>query len=241
MWRWRIWPTWTLVAADHFSTMVTAVCPLEGPNAGWVVGAMEDAFAQHGAPQHLITDQEGVFVSGPFGGLLRQWNVRQRFGAVGRHGSIAVTERVIRTLGYEWLRRVQVIRGLDHLEILLADFVCYYDSWRPHTTLKGAVPDLIHAGQEWSAPARTAKTVPAHVERRFLPEIRVTAFRLAAWPRRLAALCSPSRPAAHSTRTPPDTIPPPRCPDRGLMPARCRITPASAAPSGTAQGGFSLG
>jgi len=32
---------------------------------------------------------------------------------------------------------------------------------------------------EWSAPTRTAKTVPAHVERRFFPETRVTAFRLA--------------------------------------------------------------
>jgi len=91
-----------------------------------------------------------------------------------------VTERVIRTLKYEWLRRVPVIRGLDHLGQLLADFTYYYNSWRPHSTLKGAVPDLIHAGQEWSAPPRTAKTVPAHIERRLFPETRITALRLAA-------------------------------------------------------------
>jgi hypothetical protein len=90
-----------------------------------------------------------------------------------------VTERVIRTLKSEWLRRVPVIRGLDHLEVLLADFVCYYNSWRPHTTLDGAVPERIHAGQHWQKPARTAKAVPAHIERRFFPETRVTAFRLA--------------------------------------------------------------
>jgi len=42
------------------------------------------------------------------------------------------------------------------------------------------IPDLIHAGQEWSAPARTAKAVPAHIERRFFPETRITGFRLAA-------------------------------------------------------------
>jgi len=179
VWRWRIWPTWALVAIDHFSRKVVASCPLEGPNAGWLVEALEDAFLRHGAPKHIISDQEGVFISDVVAALLRRWNVKQRFGAVGKHGSIAVTERVIRTLKYEWLRRVPVIRGLDHLEILLADFVCYYNSWRPHTTLKGAVPDLIHAGQEWSAPARTAKTVPAHVERRFFPETRVTGFRLA--------------------------------------------------------------
>jgi transposase InsO family protein len=180
VWRWRVWPTWVLVAIDHFSRKVVACCPLEGPNAGWVVGAMEEAFAQHGAPRHLISDQEGVFISDAFREVLIPWDVRQRFGAVGKHGSIAVTERVIRTLKYEWLKRVPVICGLDHLEALLADFVCYYNGWRPHSTLNGTIPDLIHTGQEWSAPARTAKTVPAHIERRFFPETRITGFRLAA-------------------------------------------------------------
>ena len=106
--------------------------------------------------------------------------VKHRFGAVGQHGSIAVTERVIRTLKYEWLTRVPVIKGLDYLSQLLLDFADYYDSWRPHSTLKGAVPELIHAGQHWSVPPKTAKTVPAHIERRFFPETRGTAFRLAA-------------------------------------------------------------
>ena len=106
--------------------------------------------------------------------------MKHRFGAVGKHGSIAVTERVIRTLKYEWLKRVPVIKGLDHLEALLVDFACYYNSWRPHSTLRGAVPELIHAGQQWSVPPKTAKTVPANIERRFFPETRITAFRLAA-------------------------------------------------------------
>jgi putative transposase len=180
VWRWRIWPTWALVAIDHFSRKVVACCHLEGPNAGWVEEALEAAFLRHGSPRHIITDQEGVFTGKVFEDLLWRWDVKQRFGAVGKHGSIAVTERVIRTLKYEWLRRAPLIRGLDHLESLLADFVCYYNSWRPHTTLKGAIPELIHAGQLWSAPARTAKTVPAHIERRFFPETRVTGFRLAA-------------------------------------------------------------
>jgi putative transposase len=180
VWRWRIWPTWVLVAIDHFSRKVVANCALEGPNAGWVEDALEEAFLRHGTPKHIITDQEGAFTSEVFGDLLWRWDAKQRFGAVGSHGSIATTERVIRTLKYEWLRRVPVIRGLDHLEVVLADFACYYNSWRPHTTLNGAVPELIDAGQEWSSPARTAKTVPAHIGCRFFPETRLTSFRLAA-------------------------------------------------------------
>jgi transposase InsO family protein len=179
-WRWRIWPTCVLVAIDHFSRKVVASYALEGPNGGWAVDALKEAFLCHGAPTHTITDQAGVFISDVAAAPLRRWRVKQRFGAVGKHGSVAVTERAIRTLKCEWLRRVPPTKGLDHLQALLAELVCYYNSWRPHTTLKGAVPELVHAGNEWSPPARTAKTVPAHIGRRFFPETRVTGFRLAA-------------------------------------------------------------
>ena len=67
-----------------------------------------------------------MFISGAFAELLTRWDIRQRFGAVGKHGSIAVTERAILTLKYEWLRRVPLIRGLDHLVALLGDFEVYY-------------------------------------------------------------------------------------------------------------------
>ena len=180
VWRWRIWPTWAFVAVDHFSRMVTAVRPLEGPNAGWVVEALEGAFLRHGPPKHIISDQEGVFVSEVFRDLLSQWNVKQRFGAVGKHRSIAVTERAILTLKQEWLRRVPVIRGLDHLSQLLDDFSEYYNHWRGHPTIGGAVPSLIHRGEVWQRPDRSAKTLPGAIERRLFPDTRVTAFRLAA-------------------------------------------------------------
>ena len=144
---WGLWPTWVLVAIDHFSRMVTAVCPLEGPNAGWVIDAVESAFRRHGHPRHLITDQEGVFVSDAFRGLLGRWDVRQRFEAVGQHGSVAVTERVILTLKYEWLRRVPVIRSFGHLTGLLRDFEVYHSDCRGHMTLGGARPAVIHRGE----------------------------------------------------------------------------------------------
>jgi transposase InsO family protein len=180
VWRWGVWPTWVLVAIDHFSRKVVACCPLEGPNASWVVEALGEAFRRHGPPKHIITDQEGIFTGEAFGELLVDWDVKHRLGAVGTHRSIAVTERVIRTLKYEWLKRVPVIKGLDHLHALLADFACYYNCWRPHSTLEGAVPNLIHAGEQWSVPPKTAKTVPGNIERRFFPETRISGFRLAA-------------------------------------------------------------
>ena len=168
------------MAIDHFSRAVTTVVPLEGPNAGWVVQAMEEAFLQYGTPRHLISDQEGVFISDAFRDLLIRWDVKPRFGAVGKHGSIAVTERVILTLKYEWLKRVPVIRGLDHLAQLLRDFAVYYNEYRGHATLGGAVPAVIHRGEQWTKPAKSAKTLPPNIERRLFPDTQITAYRLAA-------------------------------------------------------------
>lgn len=178
--RWGLWPTWVLVAIDHFSRKVVAVCPLEGPNAGWAVGEMEEAFRRYGPPKHIITDQEGILISGSFRDLLIRWGVRQRLGAVGKHGSIAVTERVILTLKSEWLSRVPVIRGLDHLSQLLHDFEIYYNEYRGHTKLGGAIPEVIHRDEQWDKPDKSAKTLPDNLERRFFPDTHVTAYRLAA-------------------------------------------------------------
>jgi transposase InsO family protein len=128
----------------------------------------------------VITDQEGVFTGEVFAELLRDWDVRHRFGAVGKHGSIAVTERAILTLKQEWLRRVPVIRGLDHLRQLLDDFSHDYNEWRGHSTIGGAVPSAIHRGAVWERPDRAAKTVSGIIQQRSFPDVRVTAFRLAA-------------------------------------------------------------
>jgi transposase InsO family protein len=111
---WGLWPIHVLVAIDHFSRKVVCVAPLEGPNAGWIIEALEQAMRKHGAPKHIISDQAKVFVGDAFGALLSQWNIKPRFGAIGKHGSIAVTERVIETLKYEWLRCVPIIKGFDH-------------------------------------------------------------------------------------------------------------------------------
>ena len=144
------------------------------------VEALEEAFLRHGPPKHLISDQEKVFISEVLADLLYQWDVKHRFGAVGKHGSIAVTERAIWTLKYEWLKRVPAIRGLDHLAELLGDFVLWYNDYRGHATLGGALPAVIYRGEQWSKPEKSAKTLPLNFERRVFAETQITAYRLAA-------------------------------------------------------------
>jgi transposase InsO family protein len=105
---------------------------------------------------------------------------RAMMAAVGKHGSIAVTERVILTLKHEWLKRVPVIRGLDHLAELLDDFEVYCNTYRGHTTLGGAAPAMVHRGERWNRPEKSAKTLPTNLERRVFPDTQITAYRLAA-------------------------------------------------------------
>ena len=111
----------------------------------------------HGAPKHIISDQASVFVGDAFSELLRQWNIKPRLGAVGKHGSIAVTERVIKTLNYEWLKHVPLIKGFDHLTLLCTQFESWYNAWRPHMTLEGLRPDDFYYGRKPEKPRRDAK------------------------------------------------------------------------------------
>ena len=92
---WGLWTIQVLVAIDHFSRKIVCVAPLEGPNAGWIIEVIERAIHKHGAPKHIISDRASVFVGDVFAELLKQWSIIPRLGAVGKHGSIAVTERVI--------------------------------------------------------------------------------------------------------------------------------------------------
>jgi len=174
---WGIWPIHVCVVIDHCSRKVMSVTPLEERNAGWVNNALESAIEKHGA-QHIISDQAGVFTGGVFAELLGQWNVRPRWGAIGKHGAIAVTERVIKTLKYEWLQHVPIIRGVDHLWLVCAEFQTWYNTWRPHMTLNGLRPDDVYYSRKTEKPNHNSKTVPCNIDRHVFQETRITGYRL---------------------------------------------------------------
>ena len=104
--------------------------------------------------------------------------MKQRFGAVGQHGSISVTERVNRTLKEEWLRRVPLIRGRSHLAALCESFLLWYNTWRPHMTLQGLRPSDVYGRDLPEAVAKDAKVLPLNIERRRFADTRTFGFRL---------------------------------------------------------------
>jgi len=178
MFCWGLWPIHICVVIDHYSRKVMAVVPLEGPNAGWINNALGSAIEKYGAPKHIISDQGGVFIGEVFAELLGKYNIKPRLGAIGRHGSIAVTERVNKTLKYEWLKRVALIKGIDNLTDLCKEFELWYNSWRPHMTLDGIRPDDVFYNNKPNKPERDAKTVPTNVEQHYFCHTRITGYRL---------------------------------------------------------------
>ena len=175
---WGLWPIHICVVIDHYSRKVMATVPLEGPNAGWINNAMENAIEKYGPPKHIISDQAKVFIGEVFAELLGKYNIKPRLGAIGKHGSIAVTERVNKTLKYEWLKRAAFIKGIDHLTELCKEFEIWYNNWRPHMTLDGLRPDDVYYGKKPEKLKHNAKTVPYNIEQHYFRQTRVMGYRL---------------------------------------------------------------
>ena len=131
--------------------------------------------------------------------LISHFNIHHRFGAVGKHGSIAVTERIIKTLKAEWLHCVILLKGFDHLRMLCQLFSIWYNEWKPHSTLDGARPDDFYARDIPEMPEREAKIASnlssLHLQRSVLSPSRhaSTAHRKTGSVQRILSRCRQTR------------------------------------------------
>jgi putative transposase len=143
------WPFcwWLAVVVDHYTRRVMAIAVFKSqPSAKQVTAFLRNAVARCGqTPRHLVSDQGSQFVSAHTRRWCKRRGIRQRFGAVGKQGSIAVVERFMRTLKDGCIRLLPVV-PLSHRALVreLQLFKSWYNTQRPHTTLKGATPDEVY-------------------------------------------------------------------------------------------------
>jgi transposase InsO family protein len=135
---------WVAVVNDHFSRTVVGHAEFrQQPTAGEVVRVLGRAARNVGrAPKYLISDRGGQFQD-EYRGWCRRRGVKPRFGATGRHGSIAIVERFVRTLKDEGLRRILVPLGRTAMQAEVEAFIGWYNAFRPHESLRGATPNEI--------------------------------------------------------------------------------------------------
>ena len=145
------WPFcwWVGVVIDHFSRRALGLTTfMRQPTSERVRQCLGQVIARVGtAPKYLVTDSGVQFTSSAFKSWCKRHGIRQRKGAIGKSGSIAVVERFILTLKSSCLRLLPVIplvRRSFQRELQL--FQVWYNSHRAHTTLKGATPDEVYFG-----------------------------------------------------------------------------------------------
>ena len=147
----QCWPFcwWVALIVDNYSrrAMGTGVF-LKQPTSEQVRAFLGRTIKSAGAaPKHLICDRGVQFDNDGFRRYCRKQGTKVRYGAVGKHGSIAVIERFILTLK-QCLARLPLIpvsRRKFHQEL---DFMTdWYNGSRPHTTLQASTPDEKYFGR----------------------------------------------------------------------------------------------
>jgi len=163
---WQRWSVcwWLLNVVDHYSRRSLGFAVFKStPSSEKVTTALTRImFAEGIRPKHLIVDRQ--FKCEHFENIwCKVMNILPRFGAVGKHGSIAVVERFHRTLK-EILRLITVPEDQSEFECEVGLIIDWYNEHRPHDTLGGKTPNEVY----FSRP-------PANEQPRFEPRTR--------WPR----------------------------------------------------------
>ncbi len=139
------WPYcwWLAVVVDHFSRRVMGTAVFHKQPSGrqvrdFLAGTIRDAKAR---PKYIVCDKGSQFWCQGFKRWCKRRKIRPRFGAIGKHGSIAVIERFIRSLKSEGLRRILIPLNIRRMQQELAAVVGWYNTHRPHTWLGGRTPE----------------------------------------------------------------------------------------------------
>lgn len=105
---------------------------------------------------HFVTDKGACFTAEEFQDAVSRHGMKARFGAVGRHGSIALIERL--WLGLKDLLHLRLDRCLlrEDLESRIGLGLFYYSVLKPHQGLGGATPAEVY----FQAEPRRTRAVP---------------------------------------------------------------------------------
>ena len=145
----QCWPFgwWVAVIVDHFSRRVMGAATFYRQPTSEAVRALlgRTIRAAKAPPKYLICDRGPQFDCQGFRGWCRRRNIRLRYGAIGKHGSIAVVERLILTLKQSCTRML-ILTPLRRQDFRreLSLFCGWFNECRPHTTLAGQTPEEVY-------------------------------------------------------------------------------------------------
>lgn len=146
------WPFchWMAVVEDHFSRRLLGIDLFASePSSKQITDFLDRVFGSHGTkPNHIISDRGRQFDCKEYRAWCGYRGVRWRYGAAGKKGSIAVIERLIRTIKDEWTRRILVSLSADRFREDLTVFARWYNGHRTNSGLRGRTPHEVYFGRE---------------------------------------------------------------------------------------------
>ena len=144
----KIWIFKLVVILDVYSRYPLAFKVFsKEPASEEIAQLVEHAVHRFGAPKHFVTDRGSQFTGDAFVSKLGGLGIKQRFGAIGKSGSIAIIERFWRTAKEMLDSRFLPPLSRSHLEKKLDPALFYYATLRPHQGLGGATPTEIYFRQ----------------------------------------------------------------------------------------------
>ena len=142
---------WVAVVVDHYSRRVISVGVFDvPPDCRAICSFLGRAIGRTGnAPKYLVCDRDSIFDCQAFRRWVKQKGIKPpRYGAVGKHGGIAVVERFILTMKNEATRRILVPQRRDAFRSELIAFVDWFNEHRPHVALGGQAPNEVYFGRQ---------------------------------------------------------------------------------------------
>jgi transposase InsO family protein len=143
------WPFcyWVGVAIDHFSRRAMGVATFkQQPTSLAVRTFLGRTIAKAKTkPRYLVCDRGSQFDCKAFRKWCRRKGIKPpRYGAIGKHGSVAVVERFILTLKTILGCLLLVPYRRDKFREELSAIVEWYNRHRPHSWLGGQTPDEVY-------------------------------------------------------------------------------------------------
>jgi putative transposase len=129
------WATRHVLAWRLSNTMDTRFC----------LEALNEALERYGKPEIFNTDQGSQFTSLAFTGALKEAGVAISMDGRGRYLDNIFIERLWRSLKYEAVYLHEMTDGFV-AERVIGDWLYFYNTERPHSSLGGQTPAEIYAG-----------------------------------------------------------------------------------------------
>ena len=144
------WPFayWVALNIDHFSRKIIGFAVFKNqPDAHQIRALLGRAVHSAGQPpKYIVSDKGRQFWCKAFKRWCRRRKIQPRFGAIGKYGSIAIIERLIRSLKSECTRRIIVPLRQSDLRFELGLYFTWHNEFRPHQGIGGKTPAELYSG-----------------------------------------------------------------------------------------------